>query len=214
MSFVRLVRSSSLNSMQQEIEVKFLNVEHDSIRKKLTTLGGICTQPLQLMRRAVMDFPDKRLQSSEGVWGWIRVRDEGSRVTVTYKQVSKDGSLKTHEIEYEASSYKDAIRLFEAIGLRKFSEQETKRETWELDGVEVMLDIWPWIDPYIEIEGSSEEAIRTLGEALGMDWDDAVKGSSDGVYRQSFPNMTNTESVSDIPELTFDVMPQWLKDRQ
>ena len=161
-----------------------------------------------------MDFPDERMKNNKDHWGWVRVRDEGSRVTVTFKQVAKDGSQKTEEIEYEASSYEKAIGVFEAVGLKRFSEQETKRETWSYKDCEIMLDEWPWLKPYVEVEGPSEEAIKSVVLDLGFRWCDAVYGNADTVYRQTFPGMTEDETIGYAPEVTFAEMPQWLKDRR
>jgi adenylate cyclase class 2 len=201
--------------MQQEIEVKFLDVDHDVIRAKLTELGAVCEHPMRLMKRAIIDYPDQRLQmSSDAGWGWVRIRDEGDRTTCTYKFIAADGKDTTHEIEFTISSYEKAVQLFEAIGLQKHAEQETKRETWRLNDVEVVLDEWPWIPPYIEIEGPTEAAIRTVAEMLGFDWNDSLNGSSDRTYRNYYPKMTGEESITDAGLLTFNSMPQWLKDRQ
>jgi adenylate cyclase class 2 len=201
--------------VKEEIEVKFLEIEHSAIRHKLTEAGGFCEHPMQLMRRAIIDYPDRRMQtSSEKGWGWIRVRDEGEKVTCTYKHIANDGMDTTHEIEFTVSSYEQAVALFQAIGLTVFSVQETKRETWRLEDVEIMLDEWPWIPPYIEIEGPSTEKIQVVAASLGLDWGDALTGSSDRVYRTYFPKMGTEESVTDIASLTFSgTIPQWLKER-
>lgn len=201
--------------MQQEIEVKFLDVNHDEVRARLQEVGAICKQPMRLMRRAIIDYPDKRLQiSSDTGWGWVRVRDEGDKITCTYKHIAADGQDTTHEIEFIVSSYDNAVQLFEAIGLQKHSEQETRRETWQLDDVEVVLDEWPWMPPYIEVEGPSETAIKNVAENLGFKWDDALRGSSDRAYRTYYPKMGEEESVSDLSLLTFDgERPQWLTNR-
>jgi adenylate cyclase class 2 len=202
--------------MKQEIEVKFLDVDHDEVRKKLEDVGGVCEHPMRLMRRAIIDYPDRRMQtSSDTGWGWIRIRDEGDKVTCTYKHIANDGNDTVHEIEYEVSSYDDAIALFKEIGLKVFSEQETKRETWQLDSVEVVLDEWPWMPPYIEVEGPSEGAIKLAAAKLGFAWEDALSGSSDRAYRIYYPKMTVEESVSDIEHLTFEgELPEWLKERR
>lgn len=201
--------------MQTEIEAKFLNVDHDEIREKLKSLGAELKQPMRMMRRAVMDYPDERLRNRPNVWGWIRVRDEGDKVTVTYKQVAKNDSEKlTHEIEYVVSSYEQAVSLFEEIGLIVFSEQETKREVWELDGVEIMLDEWPWLPSFIEIEGKSTKELKSIAERLMLNWDDKVLGSSDTVYRLHYPGMSEAETVGYIPKLSFDQLPEWLQSRK
>ena len=67
--------------MNTEIEVKFIQVDHDAIRSQLRELGGTCTYLMRLMRRVV--FVNEALESRHG---WLRVRDEGDRVTVSYKQ--------------------------------------------------------------------------------------------------------------------------------
>jgi adenylate cyclase class 2 len=201
--------------MKQEIEVKFLDVRHEEIRAKLKALGGSCEQPMRLMRRAIIDYPDRRMQTSaDDGWGWVRVRDEGDKITCTYKHIANDGKDTTHEIEFEVSSYESAVELFKAIGLTVHSEQETKRETWQLDDVEVVLDEWPWIPPYIEIEGPSEAAIKDVTLRLGLAWKDALTGSSDRVYRTYYPKMGPEESITDVGYVTFDdQLPTWLKER-
>jgi len=202
--------------MQQEIEVKFLDAPHDEMRERLTSVGAVCEHPMRLMRRAIIDYPDRRMQTaSPDGWGWVRVRDEVDKVTCTYKHIAADGKDTTYEIEFAVSSYEKTVQLFEAIGLMKHAEQETKRETWKLDDVEVVLDEWPWIPPYIEIEGSSEHALQTAAAKLGIDWSKALHGSSDRAYRIYYPRMTEEESITDAGVLTFDGgLPQWLKERQ
>ncbi|HUB92993.1 MAG TPA: class IV adenylate cyclase [Verrucomicrobiae bacterium] len=202
--------------MKEEIEVKFLDVAHDVIRSKLEAAGAVCEQPMRVMRRAIIDYPDKRLStSSDTGWGWVRIRDEGDKITCTYKHIAKDGNDTIHEIEITVSSYEKAIEIFEAVGLKKHSEQETKRETWRIDDVEVALDEWPWIPSYIEIEGSSESSIKAAAEKIGLSWADALHGSSDRLYRTYYPKMGSEESVSDMAQLTFGGgLPQWLKERQ
>lgn len=138
--------------MQPEIEVKFLNVDHDVVRSKLNGLGATLDHPMRLMRRAILDYPDSRLRETGDAWEWVRVRDEGDKTTITFKRVMRDDRKEVYETEVEVSSYVKAVALLCAIGLEVKSEQETKRETWALDGAEVVLDEWPWIPPYIEIE--------------------------------------------------------------
>lgn len=63
--------------MNTEIEVKFIQVDHDAIRSQLRELGGTCTYLMRLMRRVV--FVNEALESRHG---WLRVRDEGDRQRV------------------------------------------------------------------------------------------------------------------------------------
>ena len=169
---------------------------------------------MKAMKRVIIDYPDQRLQSRKGEWGFVRLRDEDGRVLLTYKLIKGDKKFSTHEIEVKVSSYDKTIELFEAIGLKVISEQHTRREMWELDDVEVSLDDWPWLPPMLELEGPSEAALHKIAKRLGLDWDNRIYGNSVIAYRMTYPGMAGTESVRDIEKLTFDEMPQWLKDRQ
>ncbi|MCA9331995.1 class IV adenylate cyclase [Candidatus Saccharibacteria bacterium] len=199
--------------MQHEIEVKFLYVDHDKLRQKLLELGAVCEHPMRLMRRVMLDFPDKRFSNSNQSQR-LRIRDEGDKVTLTYKEKSRETKY-AYEIETTVGSFEDTLRLFKAIGLVDFSFQESKRETWKLNDVEVVLDEWPWAHTYIEIEGPNEETIAGVAEKLGFDWNKAKYGSVDTVYRSQYLGMTADESIGDLSEVRFNVpLPQYLKDRQ
>ncbi len=63
-------------------------------------------------------------------------------------------------------------QIFTASGLREKAYQETYRETWKmLDGTEIMLDEWPGIEPFIEIEGVSEDIVREWVEKFGLSYE-------------------------------------------
>lgn len=188
--------------MKTETEVKFLNQNHETIRAVLSALGATCMQQMRLMKRAIIDFPDRRLQTGE-VNSFMRVRDEGDRVMLTYKQfnsLSVDGA---REIETSVGSFDDAVHIFTSIGLEVVSLQESKRETWEYGEFEIVLDEWPWLEPYIEIEGESEEALRTMSNQLGLDWGDAVFGDVMVAYRAQYPQLTEKDTVGSIKEVRF-----------
>lgn len=193
--------------MTPEIEAKFLNVSHDDIRKKLRDLGGVCEIPMRLMKRVVLDFPDKRLQAKQA---WLRVRDEGNKITVTYKVAVEGDPHGTHEIETITSSYEDAIRQFEALGLERLSAQETRRETWKIADSEVVLDEWPWLEPFIEIEGPSHESIQMIAKQLDLDWSEAIFGTVLSIYQKIYPDIGDVNKISDIKTVSFDTpRPAW-----
>lgn len=200
--------------MQAEIEAKFLDVDHDEIRDKLKALGAKLEQPMRTMHRAIIDYPDRRLQTQND--GWIRVRDEGDKVTLVYKESSDSTIDAVREIEVVVDSYANTVELLKRAGLAVESEQDTRRETWLLDGCNVELDEWPWLKPYIEIEGADEESIRTVAEKLGFDWSTAYFGSITVAYRVEYPGIKGNETVGMIrPGMYFDQpIPQWLEDRR
>lgn len=198
--------------MPTEIEVKFLDVDHDTMRAKLKAQGATCEHPMRMMRRVMLDHTDGRYQKGRQSER-LRIRDEGDKVTITYK--AKNETNYAHEVETTVGSFDEALDLFKAIGFQVYSYQESKRETWLLDDVEVVLDEWPWVKTYIEIEGPTEGAIKNAAKSLGFDWRDAQFGSVDTVYRSEHPKMAKGESIGDVPKVEFDKsVPQWLRDRK
>lgn len=170
--------------MKSEIEAKFLNVNHDVLRAKLTELGATLEQPMRTMRRVVIHTPAMTEKNA-----FVRVRDEGNRTTITYKQFDEDTIDGAKEYEVEVSDFETAVGLLTAAGLEHDTFQESRRENWRLDDVEFMLDEWPWLQPYIEIEGPSEESVRSLSDKLGFNWDDAVFGGVANAYQVQYPHI-------------------------
>jgi adenylate cyclase class 2 len=197
--------------MNIEFEAKFLNIDHDEIRLKLKDIGAVCEIPLVLMKRAIIDYPDKQLQTGNPN-SYIRVRDEGKKVTLTYKQfdsLSVDGAS---EMEVEVSSFEDTVKIFTAIGMEVASFQESKRETWRLGDCDILLDEWPWLESYIEIESTGEVEIKKVSALLGLDWSDAVFGDVMVAYRAQYPYLTPEQKVGKIAEVKFDApFPDFLK---
>jgi len=198
--------------MPTEIEVKFLKVDIDDIRARLKAAGAELEHPMRLMRRDQFDHADERYTKGN-FFERLRIRDEGDKLTITYKK-KLSGSEYPIELETTIGSYETAKQLLTAVGLHSFSYQESKRETWQLDDVEVVIDEWPWLNPYIEIEGPNEEGIKTATAKLGFDWADAAYGSVDTAYMAQYPKMAKQDSIGFVPEVKFDApLPDYLKER-
>ena len=187
--------------MESEIEVKFIDVVTDDVRERLEKAGAILEHPMRLMRRALIEEPHHVVDDS-----FIRIRDEGDKVTLTYKRRMLPDSTSTidstKEIETTVGDFEKTVTIFAEAGWQYTTMQENKRETWRLDDAEVVIDEWPWIKPYIEIEASSEKVVRDVAAKLGFDWKDAKFGGVDVIYEKDFPNMS-VRGVIDIREVRF-----------
>lgn len=193
--------------MKAEIEVKFVDVDIDEVRERLEKVGAVCEHPMRLMRRAIIE---EEHHAAENIF--IRIRDEGDKVTLCLKKKTKSLAESTvdstYEIETTVGDFETAVEIFKVAGWPYVTYQESRRETWQYGDVEVVIDEWPWINPYIEIEGDSETAIRAAAADLGFDWNTAMFGSVDVIYTRDYPNMT-VRGVIDIPEARFaDPVPE------
>lgn len=194
--------------MKTEFEAKFVQVDIDKIRDTLQSSGAVLEQPMRLMRRVVIETPELRKKDA-----FVRVRDEGHQTTLTYKQfdsISIDGAK---EFEVVVSDFWETVQLLEVAGLPYRSYQESKRETWRLGEGEVVLDVWPWLDPYVEIEGQDEMHVRSMSAQLGFDWKNAVFGGVMSAYCVQYPHLTADDTVAHLPKVAFDdPLPDLLKD--
>ena len=190
--------------MKNEIEAQFLDIDKDAIRAKLKALGATLEKPEILMRRVVFDT---------GGHSFARVRDEGDKIVMTYKNISDDYSiLGTKEVNIEVSNYDDAIALLQGCGLEIKARQETKREIWKFGEVEICIDTWPWLPTFIELEGPTEDSVWSLTKKLGLDKSKAKFGSVDTTYQHYYgidPDVVNHHT----PEILFDMTPpDWAKN--
>ncbi|MCA9379070.1 class IV adenylate cyclase [Candidatus Dojkabacteria bacterium] len=187
--------------MQTEFEATFSIESKDVIRKQLKSIGAKMVKEEFKQTRAVFNLPT----GHEIENGWLRVRDEQDKVTMSLKVVKNNTTIANQkEIELRVNSFDDASALLTAIGCKAKSYQENLRERWELGDVEITIDEWPFLDPYIEIEGSSEEQVREVAEQLGYDWKEAYFGSVDYIYAQKYGVPEDTVN-NHTPEIKFDM---------
>ena len=192
--------------MKTEIEAKFLDIDADSLRKKLKSLKAKLISPEREMKRKNFDFDDGRLQL---INGWVRVRDEGNKITLAYKQLYDRTINGTKEVSVEVLSFDDTCNFLESIGLKVKSYHVTRRESWLLNGVEVEIDTWPWIPQFVELEGKSEKVVRQVSNQLGLSWSKALHGSVETAY-QSYYKLTE-EEIDGWEEIVFGPVPDWLE---
>lgn len=153
--------------MQTEIEAKWLNVDIDTMREKLRSAGATLVAVERHMKRRNYDYPDKHL---EKIGGWVRVRDEGDKITLSYKQLNDRSLHGTKEVTVIVDDFDNTCIFLKAVGLKQTSFQETKHESWKIGDTEIELDTWPWIPSFIEIEAKNEEALRMTAVTLGLDF--------------------------------------------
>jgi adenylate cyclase class 2 len=195
--------------MKPEIEAKFLSVDPDDIRKRLKGVGAVCKQPMQLMRRIIFSTPQMDEKHS-----YVRVRDEGHRIAMTYKQFDEISLTGAKEVELTVNDFDTAVAFVEALGIKAKSVQEARREIWMLGDVEIVIDEWPWIKPYIEIEAPTEQQVKDVADKLGFEWSAAAFGDIMTAYRAEFPGMGTTydDMIYNLPNIRFgDPQPGILK---
>lgn len=185
--------------MQTEFEATFWPIDKDTIRKRLIAAGAIQIYPERLMRRRAFNLPPG-LHSSQR---WARVRDEGDRITASVKYITGDKIEDQKEAQILVNDFDQTAELFTLLGCQEKAFQETKRELWKLTEVEIMIDEWPFLEPLIEVEGTSEAQVRDISERIGMDWSQARFCAVSAIYIEKY-GITEERINNETPRLVFE----------
>jgi adenylate cyclase, class 2 len=184
--------------METEYEAKFLDVDKAEVRARLKAKGAILKRPEFLQRRWVLDMPI----GLEAKNTWLRVRDEGDKITMTWKSQQGGKIDDQKELELQVDNFDNAVEFLEKLGCPPESYQETKRELWNFNNAKITIDTWPFVEPFVEVEGDSEEVVREAAISLGFDWQKAWFDSVSAVYRLKHGAHIH---IRKMPQLTFSM---------
>ena len=181
----------------QEIEAKFHVQNLRKIELRLLELKAQLIQPRVHEVNLRFDKPDGELRNSFRV---LRLRkDDIARFTFKGPSVEKEGGiLSRQEIEFEVGNFDSAKQFLEAIGFQVVVFYEKFRTTYELNDTHIMLDELPY-GSFIEIEGENVETIRSVADALGLNWDAMVKAG----YHALFERVAGKYGL-DVSKLSFE----------
>jgi len=186
--------------MQIEYEATFPDVDKERIREVLRSVGAELKKSEFMQRRTVFSLP----AGTEVAGGWVRVRDEGDQITMSVKVVDGGNIENQRESCVVVDSYQEAETLLQTLGCVRKAYQETKRELWLLDGVEITIDTWPFLESFVEVEGASEVAVKAVSEKLGFDWATARFCAVDALYAEKYG--ISTDRINNhTPLITFDM---------
>ncbi|OGY09901.1 MAG: hypothetical protein A2700_00815 [Candidatus Blackburnbacteria bacterium RIFCSPHIGHO2_01_FULL_44_64] len=185
--------------METEFEATFPNIDKNVAREKLKSLGALLKRPEYTQKRVVFNLPT----GHEIKGGWLRVRDEGDKTTMSLKVINGSRIEDQKEIYLEVSGFQQAELFLMSIGCERKAYQESKRELWILDNVEITIDEWPFLEPYMEVEGKSKESVKHVSEKLGFDFDKALFCSVAKLYNLKY-GISEDIINNQTPEITFE----------
>ncbi len=185
--------------MDIEFEATFANVDKGVIRSKLKEINATLVRKEFLMKRVTFNLP----KGHEIDGGWARVRDEGDKITLSLKVIDGDQIHNQKEIFLEVDSFESGELLLDTLGCKKKSFQESKRELWKVGDVEVTIDEWPFLEPFVEVEGLSESVVRSVSEKLGFDYSTALFCAVGKLYEMKY-GITEDAFNYKVPRIVFD----------
>lgn len=184
--------------MYIEYEATFTDILPDEIRQHLQEAGAILVRPTYLQTRVTLNLP--KAQAIPG--GWLRVRNEGDKITCSLKIVDGDKIENQKELQIEVSDFNATVELLEMLGAERKAYQETRRELWKLAEVEITIDEWPWLPPFVEIEGQTEAEVKQVADKLGLMWNQAKFCAVGDLYMEAYGISADTIN-NQTPRIVF-----------
>jgi len=185
--------------MEIEYEATFPNIDKERIRTTLRKINAELVRPEFLQKRVVFNLPSGHEISG----GWVRVRDEGDKITMSLKIVDGAKIENQKEIFLNINDFNAAEELLTNLGCERKAYQESKRELWMIDDVEITIDEWPFLEPFVEIEGKSEKEVKLIADKMGLDYSKAIFCSVATLYSKKY-NLSEDIINNKTPRITFD----------
>ena len=150
-----------MGKREYEIVVQEKHIKMNLKKKKLKEVGGQLVQKETIFFYIVYTHPLKKKNY------YIRIRNEGSHITMTVKTNTNE----KYPVEYEIviDNFKEANNILLQLGCKKIYEIHKLREVWKIKGCkEVVFDTYPGAETYAEIECDSEKNIQTILKKLDL----------------------------------------------
>ena len=186
--------------MNIEYEATFIKINKKEIKKRLEDSGAKLIRKEYLQKRAVFLLP----KGNEINGGWLRVRDEGDKITMSLKIVDGNKIHDQKEVMLQVDNFEEAKKFLTSIGCQEKAYQESKRELWKLDDVEITVDEWPFLEPFVEVEGNSEEVVKAVSEKIGFDYGKAKFCAVDTLYSEKY-GIEKEQINNNTPKILFEM---------
>lgn len=173
-----------------EIEVKILDVNVSKIKKTLRKIGAKQILKPTLFQEWYFRIPG--ITKKEKEFYSFRLRSEGKKNILTIKIKKKDASyLVSKETEIEVSSAENTKTLLAVLRFKVFRQRKKIREIYKIDNVKIMIDQYPGIKPYIEIESTRKKDVSDFVRKLGYSFKDTTSKTATEIIREAGLNPDN-----------------------
>ena len=148
---------------RKEVEIRLTNkdIKMSLLKKKLRKIGARIKQKERIFYYIIYLHPQKKNDY------YIRVRDEGEKITMTVKTNLKNKYVDEYEINI--NDFNEADKILTLLGCKKHYEIHKLREKWEYRKCkEIVFDTYPAAEPYVEIECNNEKEIKEVLKDLDL----------------------------------------------
>ena len=182
--------------MPLEYEYRYFDFDKKQILKLLEENGGI-QKGHYLFRVMIFTHPLDKTSV-------IRIRDEGYRITMTYKENTNKEFQNENEVII--NNFDQGVNIFLGLGCKKKYYFEKMREIWEIKNTEIVFDISPGLTEIMEIESKSNKELLEIVSLLNLNNIPHDTSTNAQLYEELF-GIVFTKNI----DLTFNTVKSMLK---
>jgi predicted adenylyl cyclase CyaB len=131
----------------------------ENIIQKIKKLGA--------KKKDVYLFKVMVFQSPKNGNEYLRIRDEGHRITMTLKNRSKKSKFENEE-EIIIDNFENGIKILEGIGCKKKHYYEKIRELWTYKNSEIVFDYYIGLPVYMEVESPTVTELNDVLKKINL----------------------------------------------
>jgi len=151
----------SESNREYEIVIQEKNIPMQELRERITSIGGKIIQEERIFYHFLYYHPD------ENNYDFIRLRNEGKHITLTYKIHDHNKFPIEHEII--VNNFNEANTILKLLGCEYRYECHKLREIWELEGCKnIVFDTYPGVETYAELECNNIEDFKIILQKLNL----------------------------------------------
>jgi len=162
--------------MPKEIELTVYGIEREKAIKKLEECKAIFvgkyhfkTVNFQLETKGNIKSLEASKEDEQYYTAWLRVRTDGKRTTLTFKEQYGTTILKRSEYEVEVSDFLKTVKIImKLLPNAQYNYTESEREEYKLGEVTIDINKRPYLLYSIEIEGPTHEVVMETYKKLGI----------------------------------------------
>jgi predicted adenylyl cyclase CyaB len=182
--------------MPLEYEFRYFTFNKNKILKLLQENGG-SQKGHYLFRVMIFSHPlDKACV--------IRIRDEGYRITMTYKENTNKEFQNENEVII--NDFEQGVNIFLGLGCKKKYYFEKMREIWNISNTEIVFDTSPGLTEIMEIESQTKKELLEIVALLKLDNVEHDTSTNAQLYEELF-GIVFTKNI----DLTFNTVKSMLK---
>lgn len=120
---------------------------------------------------------------------WIRLRKSNDKVELTVKHILNEATTESifqnvTEKEIVVSSFENANELLESLGFYRRNYQEKIRYSYKYKNANIEIDIWPKLNPYLEVECDDPILIKEVIDKLDLSLNEVVSFNTEILYKR------------------------------